>query len=359
MSLRNRLLLLVTLATLVPAIFLGIRFFQSRAAEIDTALAGLALHANNIANDLDEKIQGTTQLQFGLARAVDLDSSNKAECSAFLSAVLQEYPQYTGILTILPDGSLFCDSLQSGRNLNLRDREYFQKALVTKKDAVTLQPAFGRLTGTSVLQIAYPARSVSGQLKYVLLASFNLRQFADGYNQRLSTAADILLLDKNGTVLVSPRGADWAKLTGASIANTDLFRFARDQNGGPTRELSGVDGRKHFWAAANTPAIRDAGLYVMVGISRDRLVAAADKRLHEDLFIVAMVSFFLIAGVWAVAEFGVRHPVGRIAKMAKSLGSGDLSVRIASPYPAGELGELMIELNATAELAPAPTHRHR
>ena len=156
--------------------FLGIRFFQTRAAEIDKALAGLALQANNIANDLDEKIQGTAQLQFGLARAVDLDSSNKAECSAFLSAVLKEYPQYTGILTILPDGSLFCDSLQSGRKLDLRDREYFQKALVTK-DAVTLQPVIGRLTGISVLQIAYPARSVSGQLKYVLLASFNLQKF--------------------------------------------------------------------------------------------------------------------------------------------------------------------------------------
>ena len=262
--------------------------------------------------------------------------------------MLKEYPQYTGILTITPDGSLFCDSLQTDRKLDLKDREYFQRAL-EMTDAVTLQPAFGRLTGTSVLQIAYPARSVSGHLKYVLLASFNLHHFADGYNQRLSTAVDILLLDKNGTVLVSPRGADWAKRTGASIADTDLFRFARDQNGGPPREVADVDGRKHFWAAANTPAIRDAGLYVMVGISRDGLVAAADKRLHEDLFIVVLVSFFLISGVWAVAEFGVRHPVGRIAEMAKSLGSGDLSVRIASPYPAGELGGLMIELNATAD----------
>src|SRR5476651_105947 len=137
MSLRARLLLLVALATLVPAILLGIRFFQNRAIEIESALASLATQANNIANDLDEKIQGTAQLHFGLARAVDLDSTNRAECSAFLSAVREEYPQYTGILTISPDGNLFCDSLQTNRELNLKDREYFQKALVTK-DVVTL-----------------------------------------------------------------------------------------------------------------------------------------------------------------------------------------------------------------------------
>jgi diguanylate cyclase (GGDEF)-like protein/PAS domain S-box-containing protein len=348
MSLRARLLLLVALATLVPAILLGVRFFQNRAIEIESALVTLATQANNIADDLDEKIQGTAQLHYGLARAVDLDNPNRAECSAFLSAVREEYPQYTGILTISPDGNLFCDSLQTNRELDLKDRVYFQKALVTK-DTVTLQPVFGRLTGTSVLQIAYPARLPSGQLKYVLLASFNLQKFADFHDRRLSSAVDILLVDKNGLVLVSPSGLEWAERAGTSIANTVLFRFAESPTTGLAHEVEGADGHKQYWAAVSTPANRDAGLYVMVGISKDHLVAAADKRLHEELFIVAMVSFLLIAGVWAVAEVGVRLPVDRIAVMAKKLGSGDLSIRIAPPYPAGELGGLMTELNAAAD----------
>lgn len=351
MSLRTRLLLLVALATLVPAALLGIRFFENRAAEIESALAALSMQANSIANDLDEKIQGTAQLHFGLGRAVDLDSSNRVECSAFLSAVREQYPQYTGILTITPDGNLFCDSLNTNRELDLKDRVYFQKALATK-DAVTLQPAFGRLTGISVLQIAYPARSASGQLKYVLLASFNLQKFAEFHSQRLSTDLNILLLDKDGTVLASPSSPDWRKRTGASIADTDLFKFASqtaDQAAGQAREVTGIDGSKQFWAAVETPAIRDAGLYVMVGIPKDALVAAADKRLYEDLGVVCLVSLLLFAGVWTLAEIGFRRQVGRIAGMAKKLGSGDLSIRIAPPYPTGELGGLMVELNAAAE----------
>lgn len=351
MSLRTRLLLLVALATLVPAALLGFRFFQNRATEIESALAALSMQAKSIAQDLDEKIQGTAQLQFGLARAVDLDSANRAECSAFLSAVREQYPQYTGILTITPAGNLFCDSLNTSRELDLKDRVYFQNALATK-DSVTLQPAFGRLTGISVLQIAYPARSAAGQLKYVLLASFNLQKFAEFHSQRIPADLNILLLDKDGTVLVSPSRPDWKKQTGTSIADTDLFKLASqtaDQPAGHAREVTGIDGNKHFWAAAETPAIRDAGLYVLVGVPKGALVAAADKRLYEDLGVVCLVSLLLFAGVWTLAEIGVRRQVGRIAAMAKKLASGDLSIRIAPPYPTGELGGLMAELNAAAE----------
>lgn len=347
MSLRARLLLLVTLATLVPAILLGIRFFQNRAAEIDAALARLATLANSITHDLDEKIQGTAQLHFGLARAVNLDGASRAECSAFLSAVREEYAQYTGILTIAPNGQLFCDSLQTNRELDLNDREYFKKALVTK-DAVTLQPVVGRLTGISVLQVAYPARTPAGALKFVLLASYNLQKFVNYHLLRLSGGVDILLVDKSGTVLVAPHSETWTQPAGDSIATSELFQLASGDSRGRAREVTGLDGSKQFWAAAEMSAVRDAGLYVMIGMPRDGLVAAANKRLYEDLVIVGIVALLLFAGVWTLAEIGIRRQVGRMAAMTKRLGAGDLGARIAAPHPGGELGRLMLELNATA-----------
>ncbi len=175
MSLRTRLLILVIAAMLVPAILVGLRFVQNRTSDINAALANLSAIANDISGDLDEKIQGTAQLHYGLARARDLDTRDKAACSAFLSAVREEYTQFTGILTINPDGSLFCNSLKTDRTLDLRDRTYFKQALVAH-GVVTLEPVFGRLTGTSVLQIAYPVRAESGELKFILLASFNLQE---------------------------------------------------------------------------------------------------------------------------------------------------------------------------------------
>ena len=225
MSLRTRLLILVIVAMLVPAILVAVRFIQNRTSEIDAALINLSATANDISGDLDEKIQGTAQLHYGLARARDLDTSDKAACSAFLSAVREEYTQFTGILTIDPDGSLFCDSLRTDRTLDLRDREYFKQALIAH-GVVTLQPVFGRLTGTSVLQIAYPVRAESGQLKFILLASFNLQKFAEYHDKRLRSDSEILLVDRKGTVLVAPQGRSWTEPAGASIADSELFRFA-------------------------------------------------------------------------------------------------------------------------------------
>ncbi|MFM9915475.1 MAG: GGDEF-domain containing protein, partial [Rhizobacter sp.] len=155
MSLRARLLLILLLAILLPTGLVGWRFIQERQNELAEARRTLSASARRIADELDSRVQGTAQLHFGLSRARDLETTDRAACSEFLSAVLEERPQYTGLLTIRPDGALFCDSLRSGRQLDLRDREYFKQAL-TKRGEVALQPTFGRLTGISVLQIAYP-----------------------------------------------------------------------------------------------------------------------------------------------------------------------------------------------------------
>ena len=348
MSLRTRLLILVIAAMLVPAILVGLRFVQNRTSDINAALANLSATANDISSDLDEKIQGTAQLHYGLARARDLDTSDKAACSAFLSAVREEYTQFTGILTIKPDGSLFCDSLRTNRTLDLRDREYFKQALVAN-GVVTLQPVFGRLTGISVLQIAYPVRSESGELKFILLASFNLQKFADYHDKRLSNEIGILLADKKGIVLAAPDGMNWTEPAGASIANSELFRFAAELDGQPLREVTDRDGQTLVWAVARSPLGRDAGLHILVGRSKDRLVAAANRRLYEDLAILAVASLLLFAGVWLLATMSVGRQVRRLATMATKLGLGDLSARIAPPHPGGELGGLMTLLNGTAE----------
>ena len=348
MSLRTRLLILVIAAMLVPAILVGLRFAQNRASEINAARDNLSAAANDISSDLDEKIQGTAQLHYGLARARDLDTSDKAACSAFLSAVREEYPQFTGILTINPDGSLFCDSLRTNRTLDLRDRRYFRDALVAN-GVVTLEPVFGRLTGTSVLQIAYPVRTESSALKFILLASFNLRKFAEFHDKRLSGDKEILLVDRKGMVLVAPGGQDWTEPAGASIANSDLFRFAATPNRERIHEVTGRNGRTQVWAVARSPSNRDAGLYIMVGLSKDGLVAAANRRLFEDMAMLAVASLLLLSGVWVLATLGLGRQVGRLAAMATRLGLGDLRARIPEPHPRGELGGLMTLLNRTAE----------
>src|SRR5205085_10548497 len=172
----------------------------------------------------------------------------------------------------------------------------------------------------------------SAGLKFILLASFNLRKFAEFHDRRLSSDKEILLVDRKGMVLVAPIGQNWTEPAGASIANSDLFRFAAAPNREPIREVTGRDGRTQVWAVARSPSNRDAGLYIMVGLSKDGLVAAANRRLFEDLAILAVASLLLLAGVWVLATLAVGRQVGRLAAMARKLGLGDLCASIAPAH---------------------------
>ena len=141
------------------------------------------------------------------------------------SDVLEKNPDFTGILTIKPDGSLFCDSLSTGRVLDLRDRGYFQRAL-KNPDTAVIEPVFGRLTGAAVLQIAYPAHDEARQLRFVLLASLDLNRLMKEQIQNLPAGFEFLLVDDKGTIFVrSPAQHRTDEQPGASIAGSAKLRL--------------------------------------------------------------------------------------------------------------------------------------
>jgi signal transduction histidine kinase len=345
MSIRSRLLLLTFLLTALPALWQVLRFVQERDRIIagDTAL--LQQVAQRRADLIADKVQGTTQLLYGLARARDLESDDRAACSGFLSKVLAAHPQYTGLLTIKPDGSLFCDSLNSGRQLDLRDRAYFKTAQ-TLTSGVALEPTFGRITGLPVLQIAHPVRSPQGELQYVLLASLNLKAMVELAVLPMP-GSSVLLLDERGTVLATSRTGPQAEKPGASITSAPLVGFAREPGHG-TRQLPDTQGAAMVWARADSQPLGRAGLRVLAGVPRDLLVASANRRFVQDLLASLAVAAGVFVGVWLFVERAIRKPVARISHMAARLAGGDLSARIEPPLPRGELGTLMSELNDTA-----------
>ena len=349
MSLRARLLLLLSLALLLPAALMGWRFHQQRLEDIDQARLRLSRLAQRMGEEIDTRIQGTAQLHYGLSRARDLDTTDRAACSDFLSAVREAYPQYTGILTIRPDGSLFCDSLRTGRKLDLRDREYFKQAL-TLQDSVALQATFGRLTGISVLQIAYPVRDMAGALKYVLLASLNLDKLANQrHREFLSPRPQLLLVDRRGVVLVWSGAGPQPQMLGVPIADPALLRLATQSAGPAVTEIVDARGQTQVWAVNAEPADRRSGIQVLVGQPKADLVALANQRLLRDLSLLGALALLLFAAMWVLAGIGIRRPVGRITEMARRLGAGQLEARIPGPYPRGELGGLMAVLNSTAD----------
>jgi len=299
-SIRARLFVLILFATLIPALVAGMQFLERRNLEIAAARQDLAASARQVAQDLKYTVRATAQLHYGLSRAPELDTQNRAACSTFLADVLGEYPQYTGILTIKPNGELFCDSLRSGRTLNLTDRRYFQDAL-SAKSPLAVEPVFGRLTGSAVLQIAYAARGATGELKFVLLASLDLEKTMQSRSRTLPRKnAVIALVDAKGTILTWH--PDGEKLRGSSIANSPLFRFAQERQGEQVREDIESGGVSRIWAASTLPEFPEVGLHVLVGVSKQDLLTAANRNLGQALATLLAVWLLVFAGTWRLAR---------------------------------------------------------
>ncbi len=350
MSIRARLLLITTLAVLLPALLGVARFLQAREETIADDTQRLASIAQQQADTIAERIRGTAQLLFGLASAQELQAGNSREsCSAFLLAVREAHPQYTGILTILPDGRLFCDSLRSGRELDLRDRGYF-KAALQAPGGVTLEPVFGRLTGTAVMQVAHPVRTGQGELKFILLASLNLQKLVE--HDRLAVhGGTMLLLDHKGTLLArtgSSQGLGDIAAVGSSLAGTPLHELIASR-AQPAAELTNAADERQVWAVAAPEALRLAQLHVAAGAPKSALVAQADRGFRQDMVLLVLAAALLFLAMWLLAEYSIRRPVGRLTRMARQLSGGDLGARLTAPLPRGELGALMVVLNDTAE----------
>jgi len=351
MSIRARLLLLILFATLTPAIVVGVNFLDYRESEIADARRHLSAMAQYVAKDLSDTVRGTAQLHYGLSRARDLDTQDKAACSAFLATVLKAHPQYTGILTITPDGDLFCDSLRTGKALRLTDRRYFRQALALE-DPLAVEPAFGRLTGIAVLQIAYAARHDTGEPRFVLLASLNLEKYTQSRSTNLPFESAVLaLMDGKGTMLAWHPGGE--KLRGTSFAGSPLHRLALGREGDNVPEDIEVGGKSRVWATTALPEFPDAELYVLVGVSKADLVAAANRRLNQALGILAIFLLLALGGAWALAELGIRRQAARVIAAVAQFERGDLGTRIGKPYPRGEMGSLMAALDHAFELMQA------
>lgn len=347
MSIRARLLLIAALATLLPALLLLARLVQDRSADVAADTQRLALIAQRSAEDLDNRIRGTAQLHYGLARAGDLATDDRAACSAFLSQVRLAYPQYTGILTIRPDGRLFCDSLQSGRELDLTSRDYFRRALAAREEVV-LEPTFGRLTGLAVMQVAYPVRDAQGTLRFVLLASLDLQKVAslDGL---AVPGARLLIVDARGVVLAAAPAAVPGMKPGEAIAGSALFAFATAPGPAQTAPVTLADGQEFHWARATGPALERTQVHVLAGAPATSLVAAADRRFAQDVTLLAGVALLLFASLGLLVELSLRRPIARMQGLAQRLAAGELAARIAPPLPRGELGALMGALNQAAQ----------
>ncbi|TXG86659.1 MAG: EAL domain-containing protein [Rhodocyclaceae bacterium] len=342
MSLRSRILLLVLAASMLPVLAVLLFLFEQRRDAVLEAHDQLRSHAEFVAADLDGRISGTVQLLFGLARVPVLEHGDKDSCSQFLSDVLKEHPQYTGLLTILPNGTLHCDSLHSGRKLDLNDRRYFQQAKNSR--TAVIEPVVGRLTGKGIIQIAYPVRDERHHLRYVLLASLDIESFGQHAVQTQPYAGPgfVLWNDEMSVTIAVP--VKIRKILGDS---PDIRDFMTAGNERATAALN-HDGESRIWAKASLPEKYGDSLHIALSVTETDLLANLDRDFRRTLLIFSGIVASLLVAAALIAEFALRRQTVRMVGAIQRMDDGIYDKPIGAPYPRGELGQVMRSLDRMA-----------
>jgi diguanylate cyclase (GGDEF)-like protein len=341
MSLRARMLALILASSLLPIAAVLWVLLDSRAETIEHAREHMISRTEAIASELDDRVSGTAQLLFGLGRVPIVGSSDKAACSDFLAAVLKEHPQYTGLLTLRADGELHCDSLKTGRSLNVSDRTYFRRALQSNRYVV--EPVIGRLTGKGVLQIAYPVRNVAGQLQFVLLASLNLDEFGRSIASSLPFEhMNFQMWNDDGSVIMDHPSSGATKLNAGPVERAFVLSGATSQY----KTIGNSDAR--IWTTVGLPRTTGTGLRLMLSVPQADLVAHENAHFRRALGGLLLLSGVILSVALLLGEFAVRRQALRVTRAIARMDKGNYHQPIGAPYPKGELGDMMLALDRMA-----------
>lgn len=338
-SLRVRLLLLVLLAV-VPA--LGLTVYTNielrRLAAVDVKAEAMRL-VRIAARDQEDSIKDTRQLLFALAQLTEVKNGDPAVCSAFFARLLGQYPQYTLLGVIAPDGALFCSARPTDEPVNLADRDYFQSALQTHDFSIGSYQGTP-LSGKATLDFGYPVLGETGRVEAIVFAALDLTWLNQlAAEAQLPQGSTFTVIDRNGTILVRyPGPGMWV---GQSVPEAPIVETILTQQGEGTTEADGVDGVPRLFAF--TPlsgAPGNGAVYVSIGIPTAVAFADANRVLARNLVGLGLVTILALSAAWFGGDLFVLRPVNALLGAARRLSAGDLKARTGLPHGDGELSQL-------------------
>jgi signal transduction histidine kinase/ActR/RegA family two-component response regulator len=345
-SLRGRLVLLLATA-IVPALAtLTYELVDHRRHETE-ALRQTALTLARLAAQAQERrLEGARQLLVVLSRSVELDRDQKS-CSLFVRSLVEEYGgRYTEIGWADVSGRVRCHALDGPADISIADRSYFRQVL-TSRSFVVGELMQGRLSGRAVLAFAYPKRDASGQVAGVVFANIDLHSLSESLRGDINTPdAIVSVLDRSGAGLARSEGAEQWIGTRASAAQFAIMAKRRELVAdfvGPDR-VSRVYGMVNVQGRTGQPE-----LFVVVGVARDALIAATNRRLRFDLLTVAALGAGLLAAAWFATDRLIRRPVKRLVEATAALARGNLQARAPLGGGTGEFEALATAFNEMAE----------
>ncbi len=350
-SIREKLLLLLIVIFLPAfAVILTSSVIQ-RQNEVNKAKNKALLLVQSLAAQ-QEHITLKSELLLGiLAQLPEVRRLEVQACNRLFTELKENYPFYTFIGLTTPDGNLLAGSgpFEPGQ-INLADRKYFQDALRTR-DFSAGDYVVGRVSQTASIHFAQPVVNPQGKLAGVVLAGFDLKEFAGFMTKADPLKGYILTITDFQGVRLYSRPEERETAPGTRIGE-DIFKHLSGAEEAGIFELATPDGPDRIYAFRQVRlTTKDpAYLYMLVGLGKDAIINKATKEMLRNLAILWVAALVALALLWGLGHYFFIEPVNRLVAATSRFGQGEMEARTGLPHTSDELGRLAQSFDEMAAL---------
>jgi len=302
-------------------------------------------------SDRHEQIAaGTKQMLSTLANLPELQKRDIPACCELFRQLRERFPSYAFLGAVTPDGEIFACSPQIEDKVSLGDRKYVKEAILTQ-DVSVGEYHIGRVSRVSSLSYAYPVFDSEKKLAAVVIAAFNMAEFAHfwtGLNP--PNGSSITVSDRKGKLLFGfPENNAVTPGEPTSEAAFRQMKYGRELG---TFRQTGEDGVHRTYAFKKLRLREGASpyLYVKVGTASNPIFATAGLEMLGYLSVLGILGLVAMSLVWRYANHLLIQPVNQLVKTTQRFGKGEMWARTGLPHSTNEIGLLAKSFDDMASL---------
>ncbi len=346
-SIRASLILLVVVAVLPT---LGIMLYtghELRETLIASAEVATLRQVQSMADHQQRVVDDARLLLLTLSEANEVRQLDHQTCQNLLDEMQSRDAAYLAIALADTAGRIVAAS-PVGSFTRLDNRPFFHRAL-QEQGFVTGQYHSLSWKEQVVIDFAQPVFAANGELRGVLVATFDLNSFSRIFaNAHLPEGSVFTLTDTNGTRLTRfPDNRGYTLVA-------DLPEMVARMSGGAeegTFQARGQDGVFRLYGYKRLVLAGAPFPYLMLRLGmpvEDALAEARRVVVRNSAFLLLAAGLTMIAAR-AVAERTIIRRLQALIEAAETLGAGDLKVRSGQAGDSGELGRLAAAFDLMAE----------
>ena len=242
-------------------------------------------------------MEQTQLLLAALSKSTPVTREDSESCRSLFADILKNQPFFSNIGAADLNGDVFCNAASSART-NIADREYFQRAVRTRRFVFSdYAPAVS--SGKHSIDLVYPWLSETGQPQGVIFASLDLKTLVQIPEKSLPENSEVLIVDSKGTILAAcPNVNEWI---GRSLPDAPVIKAMLSQKEGFVEEKD-LDGVVRDFAFTSVTSGPSGELHIAAGFPEKPFNWLSEDMLQNAAVLLGIMVLFAFAAGWLAAR---------------------------------------------------------